>query len=271
MPGPSDYEKDQLQAIQIWKAAAPSVLNRVTGQAARPMAWLMRSIVPEKAIQGALSLSNSAAKWLTGSRDILREAGVTEVRALIGKDMALSDRLAQKVHNRAVAAAVAEGAGTGFFGIATAPIDIPAIITLALRTIHKIGVCYGYECKTEADQQFIYNVLSASGANTMEEKAAALAAVSMIRHILATQTWKQMAEKAAESQFGKEAMIVTIRNLAKQLGINLTERRALAAIPVIGAAIGGSVNGWYIKEVGWAARRMFQERWMQDAGKAKQS
>ena len=53
-----------------------------------------------------------------------------------------------------------------------------------------------------------------------------------------------------------------IKNLAKQLGVNLTKRKALHAIPAIGALVGASVNGWYIKEVGWTARRAFQERWL---------
>ena len=52
--------------------------------------------------------------------------------------------------------------------------------------------------------------------------------------------------------------------MAKQIGINITKRKALQAIPVIGALVGGSVNGWYIKDVGWAARRAFQERWLID-------
>jgi hypothetical protein len=52
--------------------------------------------------------------------------------------------------------------------------------------------------------------------------------------------------------------------LQKQLGINITKRKALAAIPVIGAAIGGTVNYWYLNDVCWAARRSFQERWLKE-------
>ena len=77
-------------------------------------------------------------------------------------------------------------------------------------------------------------------------------------------TWKKIAERAAQQQLSKEGAIIAVRNLAKQLGINITKRRALATIPVIGAIVGASANGWFIKDVGWAARRAFQERWLLD-------
>jgi hypothetical protein len=73
-----------------------------------------------------------------------------------------------------------------------------------------------------------------------------------------------MAERAAQKSISKEGAVIALKKLLKQLGINLTKRKALAAIPIIGAIVGGSVNGWYIKEVGWAARRCFQERWLID-------
>jgi len=44
--------------------------------------------------------------------------------------------------------------------------------------------------------------------------------------------------------------------------INLAKRKALAATPIIGAVMGCPVNVWFIKEVGWAARRSFQEKWL---------
>jgi hypothetical protein len=136
-----------------------------------------------------------------------------------------------------------------------------------MRTIHKIGACYGYESGTPEDENFVRTILAASGANSLEEKLAALAALTTLRTLLARQTWKAMAEKAAQNQLAKEGALVLIRNLGKQIGINVTKRRALAAIPAIGAMVGGSVNGWWIKEVGWTARRAFQERWLVDAGK----
>jgi hypothetical protein len=195
---------------------------------------------------------------------LIRDGSIKSISELRRKDFQLSDGLANGCQNWAIGIAAAEGAATGMAGILTAPIDIPAIITLGFRTIHKIGLCYGYECNTPADSQFVLGILAASGANTMEEKVASLTTLRIIQRVLVTQTWKQMGEKAAGQTLTKEGAIVAIRALAKQLGINLTKRRALAAIPVIGAAVGGTMNAWYIKEVGWAARRSFQERWLME-------
>jgi len=264
------YAREQLKAIEAWKKEEPGVISKAFGLVVEPLAWLVRKVVPEVAIRGALDFSNAMAEWLTDTADICRDGQIERIEQLRGKDLVLSDKLANEVHNWAIGIAIAEGGGTGVFGILGAPVDVPAIITLALRTIHKIGICYGYECTTRLDKQFVLGVLAASGSNSVEEKVAALAALRVIEVQLANVTWKKMTEKAAEAaaakQLSKEGAIIGVRNLAKQLGINITKRRALAAIPVIGAAVGGSVNGWYVKEVGWAARHLFQERWLIEKG-----
>jgi len=261
------YENEQLNAIQQWKKEEPGVISKSFGLAIEPLSWLVNKIVPEAAMKSALDFSSYIAQWLTDRDDILRDGNVSSIEELREKDLKLSDKMANEVHNWAIGVAVAEGAGTGIFGLPGVVADVPTIITLALRTVHKIGICYGYECESELDKMFVFGIMSASGSNSIEEKISALAALRSIEVTLAKVTWKKMAEKAAESQLSKEAAILTIKNLAKQLGINITKRKALAAIPVIGATIGGSVNGWYIKEVGWAARRAFQERWLIENGK----
>jgi EcsC protein family len=263
----SDYEQAQADGIEKWKAEEPGAISQIFGIVVQPLAWLVQQVVPEAAIQGALDFASAAGKWLADTADILHEAEVEKVAELRTKDLSLSDRLADEIHNWAIGVAVVEGTATGTFGILGAPVDVPAIITVAMRTIHKVGLCYGYECESEPDRQFVLGILAASRANSIEEKVTALTTLRALEVLIARQTWKSMAEKAAQSQLSKEAAILGIKNLARQLGINITKRRALAAIPAIGAFIGGSVNGWYVKDVGWAARRAFQERWLRDNDK----
>jgi len=260
----TDYEKRQMTEIEIWKEESPGIVSQAFGVVTYPVTWLMEKIIPASAIKGLLDAANRTAAQLADKDDICRLADVENIQGLRKKKLKLSDQLADNVHDWAVGVAALEGGATGFSGLPGLAVDIPAIITLALRTIHKIGLCYGYEFKTEVDKNFVLAILSASGANSLSEKLTALITLRNIEVIIAKQSWKVITEKAAAQQMSKESAIIATKNLLKQLGINLTKRKILQAIPAIGAAVGASVNGWYIKEVGWAARRSFQERWLID-------
>ena len=148
-------------------------------------------------------------------------------------------------------------------------IDVPALIILALRTINKIGLCYGYTIKSKEDEEFMLGILSLASANSVEEKAMALTTLKQIEMIIAKQTWKKITQSASAKQLSKEGGIIAIKSLVKQLGINITKRKALASIPLIGVGIGGSMNAWYIREIGWVARRMYQEKWLLENKKIK--
>lgn len=261
------YEAGQVTEILKWKNEEPSLLTKAAGTVAAPLNWIVQKLVPEKAIKAVLEAANWAGNKLADSGDILRDGEVDHIEELRSKSLELSDRIADGVHTWAIGIATVEGGAAGATGLPGMAADIPAIVTLALRTVHKIGLCYGYECSAEADNHFVLGILSASGANSVEEKVEALLGLRAVQQIVLKQTWKSMSEKAAAQQMSKEGAIIGIRALAKQLGINLTKRKALQAIPVIGAGIGASMNGWYIKDVGWAARRAFQERWLAENGK----
>lgn len=105
-------------------------------------------------------------------------------------------------------------------------------------------------------------VLSAAGANSLSEKAASVAVLQRMNTMIAKNTWKKLAEKAATNPRGIEAVIIGIKSVAKRLGINITKRKALQAIPIIGAGVGAAINTAFLNDVAWAARRNFQERWL---------
>lgn len=260
----STYEKTQWDEIVDWKSETPSVFSKVSGYIFKPVTWLVQQIIPTKAIQGAIEGCNGMSKFLIDIESFKKECVINKIEDLKNKDLEYCDDLANSVHNWANGYAITEGAATGAVGLPGMVVDIPSIITLAFRTINKIGLCYGFENKTEADNQRILSILSASSANSVGEKQAALLTLKQIQVLIAKTTWKKMSQKAMENELSKEAGILAIKGLAKQLGINLTKRKALQTIPYIGAAIGASVNGSYINNVAWAARRVFQEAWLNE-------
>ena len=263
----SDYEKGQYDEIVKWKNEEPGIVSQVTGVVLKPVTWLVQKVIPTKGIEGVLNGSNWLAETLTDSDDICRDGGVANIRELQYKDLELSDRLANNCHNWAIAIALSEGGAAGALGLPGMIADVPALITMSLRLIHKIGLCYGYQCETEADKNYVLAIMSAAGANSVHEKMVSVSTLQMIRNVIAKNTWKKIAEKAANNKFGIEAAIIAIKELAKRLGINITKRKAAQAVPIVGGAVGAAVNADYVRDVGWAARRAFQERWLSDNGK----
>lgn len=261
---PSVYEKQQIEAITTWEKEPPSVVSQAFGVVSKPVAWVVQKLVPQKAIEGALSLANGAGNLLADTKDILRDGKVSSIEDLKHVNLEVCDGLANSVHNWALGIAAVEGGAAGYFGLPGMAVDIPALITFSLRSIHKVGLCYGYEAKTSEDEKFVMMALSSAGANNPAEKAASVLAMREIQQTILKQTWKKMAQTAAEKQLSKEAGIIAVKNLAKQLGINITKRKALQAIPFIGAGIGATMNVQYINDICWAARRSFQKRWLEE-------
>lgn len=101
----------------------------------------------------------------------------------------------------------------------------------------------------------------------MAEKNTALLFLLNVQATLLQQSFKTMAAKAAEEGLATGAAIIALRNLARQLGVNLTKRKMLQAIPAIGAVVGAAVNGSFIDDIAWAARRAYQERWLAERGR----
>ncbi len=250
----TEYEKKQVANILAWQHEPPSVISQGVGAALAPIAWLVSKVIPASAIESLLH----AADWMA-------DATISSEVPRAPEDATLEqlDEEADSVQNWAIGYAAVEGGVAGVVGLFALPADIPALIALSLRTIRRIGLCYGYDGQGEEEKQFVLGILSAAGANTIEEKVAAVAALQALQTTLLKKTWKAI----AGSKIGRDIAIMMVKDVAKQLGINLTKRKALAAIPVIGAIIGGSLNAWYLRDIGLAAQRRYQERWLLDQGR----
>jgi hypothetical protein len=109
---PTRYEAEQLERIKQWEAEEPGVVSKTVGFITAPLAWVAQKVIPEAAIRGALDFTNSAAKFLTDSDDLLRDAHVSSLAELKQLPLERLDELANEVHNWAIAVATGEGAGT---------------------------------------------------------------------------------------------------------------------------------------------------------------
>ena len=160
----SDYLMQQYALIKAWENEEPGVVSKTFGKLLSPVGKLISVVVPEKVIESSINAANAAAQYLTDTDDVLRDGKVESIEELRTKDLKLCDQMADSVHNWAVGIATAEGATVGATGLPGLAVDIPFITTLALRTIYKIGVCYGYVAdasNAEEEKAFALGVLAA--------------------------------------------------------------------------------------------------------------
>jgi hypothetical protein len=248
---PDDYMEAARQAIGAWKAAPPSVVGSAVSTILGPVGWLVGKVVPPSVIMSVLTGFDWAAK------KTLTDAGSAHF-----DDLRQCDQRANEVQNFHIGLAAAEGGAAGLFGLVALPADVAALIALSLRLIRQVGVEYGYSEDNDAEREFCFSVMQGASANTVEEKVAAQFLLAELSQAIANQTFKKMAEKATETMIGKEAAIVALRALAKQVGVNLTKRKMLEAIPVVGLVVGAASSAWFLRDIGIAAQMAYRERWL---------
>ncbi len=258
----NEHEIAVLDAIRRWRDEPPGLAARGFAMAANPATRAVQSVIPASVFRRALRAAHAAGRWSADRHSVLTLAGVDSLERLRAGALIDCDRLAARVRRRAMAAA---GTGGVLFGVAGAPgllADAGALIVLALRSIHRIGLCYGVE--DQSDPPLAIGLFALASANTVDEKRAALAALLQQpgAAALIDAAWRDGIERAAERELAKEAAVLSVQTLTRQLGVNLGWRKAGGALPVIGAAVGGSVNAWYLHDVARTAQYWFQALWL---------
>lgn len=255
------YEIQQLNEIRHWRWKEPEVNSRSLGLVIEPRNWLVEKVAPRRYIEDALHNEISAAIRKFDTKDVIRNAGVASIADLKSKELELCDKLANEVHNWAIGDAAPASAEPVIMGLLGISIRVPALITLALRTIHKIGACYGFDLYGDSDNLMVLVIMSIAQANSHAEKYEAMSRVREFEFHFTGENLKTIEGKVILNRFRGEDFF-WLDSLAKNLGMNMTKRMALAAFPFIRETTGGSVDGWYMNELGWAARRTFQELWL---------
>jgi hypothetical protein len=280
------YEQQALRKLHAWQREAPGWGTRALAKPGSKVAQLVETLVPTSALRAALTQADRLGRRLSDERSIVQRAGVRDLDALRSGPLKHCDDLARSVSRRALAM----GGGTGaLFGIAGGygmVADIPTLLTLAMRTIHRTGFCYGERPAEVDERRLSIGIFALVSANSMAEKQVGLAALrghaalssepvpasamepapeSAPESTVERAAWHDGIERVAERELAKEAAIFSLQSLAQRIGVNLGKRKVAGSIPVLGAAVGAAVNAWYLADVAQVARYVFQERWL--AGK----
>src|ERR1700761_8426537 len=179
------YEARQVRRIHKWQRRRPGWIARTIELLVSPIVYLVRRIIPHSTVENILHGNLAFARRWARHGTTLRSLGVAHHSELTEAELLHSDRTVQRIHGRAVWLAAGVGFVSGVFGIFAMPVGMAAILNIALRTIHRIGLCYGYPADSEAERLFVYYTLSLAGNRRPEDKAVSLQAMRELQAAIA--------------------------------------------------------------------------------------
>ena len=256
------YEQRALKRIRAWQAKPPGWGARLLAGPGGKLAQVVQDLVPESALRAALEGADKLGRRLSDERSILKEAGAASIAELRHRPLKACDQLARGVGRRASLLGGATGAAFGIAGAAGLVLDVPTLLTLALRTVHRVGICYGEQPRGGEERRLGLGVFALVSASSADEKLLALKALQADAESIDV-AWREGAAQITPREMAKEAAAYSLQNLARSIGLNLGKRKAAETIPVIGALVGGVVNASYLSDIAETSRYVFQERWLE--------
>src|SRR3546814_14944069 len=115
--------------------------------------------------------------------------------------------------------------------------DIPTLLALALRTIHRTAYCYGEDWRAPERRGLAIGVFALAPANTLEEKQAGWEAWCDSADLFA-EAWRDGVDRAAERPLAKGAWTLRIKSRADRIGFNMA-RRPVLVLGLLPAPVSG--------------------------------
>jgi len=199
--------------------------------------WLRRRI--ERALVGGLTQAYSTvrvdpAKFLLQLRAAHR-VPISGYHGVFSLNIGEVDAVADSIIRGGMKVAAVEGAGFGLGGLITIVPDLGILSAITMRTIQKLSLLYGFEFNTDDEIAELWVA------------AASAAGVDISRELLEREVVNKFVPKV-------------IQRIAAKASVEVVEKWAGRVIPLASAAIGASLNYWFVRAWGERAKAHFRQR-----------
>lgn len=154
-----------------------------------------------------------------------------------------SEKPSNKWHKLGVAASGGIG---GFFGFTALAIELPISTTIMLRSIADIARSQGEPINEYESKLACLEVFALGGESSFDD--ATESGYFTVRTVLATsiaETLEHLTAKTVTKK-GTPALMKFIANISQRFGIQISEKVAAQALPILGAAGGAIINTVFI-------------------------
>ena len=167
--------------------------------------------------------------------------------------LSIMDAVAVDLSNSRSRLATLQGAATGFGGIFTLAIDIPAILGLSLKVIQEIGLCYGFDPNMQQERVFTVKVMQFTSSDIVGKRA--------ILDDLNAET--ASAYKDSEAGNATMSRIQGWREVMTVYRDNWGWKKLFQMVPIAGMVFGAWINRGMIQDVADAAHMLYRKRRIQ--------
>jgi hypothetical protein len=163
--------------------------------------------------------------------------------------LSLLNEVAENTMQKHKQLATMQGATTGFGGIFTLAIDIPALLGISLHALQEMAMIYGYQPKEKSERIFIVKCLQFASADYVGKQ-------SILKQLAETGSEKSQREAISEFQGWRE-VIATYRD-------HFGWKKLFQIVPVIGILFGAFINRSTVEEVAEAGMMLYRKRRIMD-------
>lgn len=144
--------------------------------------------------------------------------------------------------------AMAQGATTGIGGFLTLSIDIPILLSLSLKTLQEIAICYGFDPNDRKERIFIVKCMQFASSDIVGKK-------SILDELSSYDNDSETSSKnQAISQLqGWREVMITYRD-------NFGWKKLFQMVPIVGMVFGAFINKSTIEDVAEVGMMLYQKR-----------
>ena len=267
----ADYVARAHREIARWERSRRGALGKLTDFVLGPAGAFTERMVPPwlktsaaVMIETSLRLATYASALSVDEQAVAREQNrLLRRKKGIAESLRLCDDLAKKHWVNHCKYAAAEGAAAGLGGIIGFFADVPLVISLAIREVRLIGLCFGYHVNTPAEVDYILHVLRISSSVDPKSKASSLEALKRIESHQRGQAAGRRKQSLASEQL-RVRYLVSLEEYSRSLSLRLIRRGVLHFVPFAAAITGASFNAAYAHDVGRAAYMSYRRRFLAD-------
>nr|WP_256257562.1 MULTISPECIES: EcsC family protein [unclassified Paenibacillus] len=238
------WEKIGRLPFQLLDRLTPQSIQKKLGEAMDEVGSYVQTggqyLVSE---QGVLTRLSQEADALGGA--CLPDEPLTLAHVRSGLPLAVMDKAARQLAQSRIAFATAQGATTGFGGLFTLAIDIPAILGLSLKTIQEIAMTYGYDPKEKAERVFVIKCLQFASADIVGKKA-------VLEELADFGNDQRQRETLSQLQGWRE-VVAAYRD-------NFGWKKLFQLVPIAGMLFGAVLNRGTLQDVAEAATMLYRKR-----------